>query len=127
MRHYNLTDHPIWIVCQPQTVDSAFVQELMASFPHKDVTIVPGHDQYDAFCTLTRAKTLLLTSASSFSQMAAFLADSDVDVHYPLRRVFNPKVTLSVPGWKYHLVDRQSLDKVVQFDVARDRIRFKAA
>ena len=125
--HYNLSDRPLWIVCQPQTVESAFVKELAASFPNKNVTIVPGQDQYDAFCTLTRAKTLLLTSASSFSQMATFLADALADVHYPITRVRNPKVTLSVPGWKYHLVDRELLDKVVHFDVRRDGIRFKAA
>lgn len=125
INQYNLTDRPVWIVCQPQTMKSAFVTELLDSLPHDNVTIVPGQGQYDAFCTLIRAKALLLTSASSFSQMAAFL--SDADVHYPLKTLGRPKVTISVPGWKYHLVDKQSLDRVVQFDVGRDRITFKAA
>lgn len=125
MNQYNLTDRPLWIVCQSQTIESSFVKQLTAAFPNKNVTIVPGQDQYDAFCTLTRAKTLLLTSASSFSQMAAFL--SDAQVHYPLKTQYGPKVTLSVPEWKYHLVDHKTLDMVNQFEVNRDNIRFKAA
>lgn len=125
MNHYNLTHKPLWIVCQPQTVESAFVKALVAAFPNSNLTIVTGQDQYDAFCTLTRAKTLLLTSASSFSQMGAFL--SDAQVHYPLTTLHSPRVTLSVLGWKYHLVDQQTLDKVIQFDVGRDQIEFQPA
>lgn len=127
LNHYNLTSQPIWIVCQPQTVDSRHVKELVAALPHNNVTIVPGQDQYDAFCTLTRAKILLLTSASTFSQMAAYLADPSAIVHYPLVTLQRPKVTLSAPGWKYHLVDAHALDRVTEFDVGRDKIRFKAA
>lgn len=126
MSHYNLTERPVWIVCQPTTVESDFVTELLDAIPHENLKIVTGQDQYDAFCTLTRAKILLLTSASSFSQMGAFLSD-DAHVHYPLKTLRRPKVTLSVPGWKYHLVDDKTLDRAIRFDVGSDQIVFKAA
>lgn len=127
LEHYNLTERPLWIVCQPSTVDSAFVKELIAASPSKNATIVTGSDQYDAFCTLTRAKTLLLTSASTFSQMAGFLTSPAAEVHYPLKHKDLPPVTLEVPGWKYHRVDANSLDRVIEFQVPTESITFQAA
>jgi hypothetical protein len=127
MEHYNLTERPLWIVCQPETADSVFVKEIVEASPSKNATIVTGSDQYDAFCTISRDKTLLLTSASTFSQMAAFLADPTAEVHYPLKTKVRPRTTLEVPGWKYHTVHAQLLDRIVEFEVPRKIIKFQPA
>ena len=122
LSHYNLTERPLWIVCQPKTANSTFVQELVAATPTKSATIVTGQDQYDAFCTVTRGKTLILSSASTFSQMAAFLAGPTAQVHYPLTELDAPKVTISVPEWQYHLVG-DSLDSVIEYNVSHGKLR----
>jgi hypothetical protein len=124
IRHYEYTERPLWIVCQPQSVNSTFVQEIsQAAASAKQVTIVTGVDQYDAFCTLMRAKTLILSYVSSYSQMAALLNThgDDVRVHYPLPTLKEPKVTLAVPGWKYHLVNA-TMDGIEQWDVGYEQI-----
>ena len=127
LQHYRHTNRPLWIVCQPKTVNSPFVKEIVKSVNHSNVTIVTGVDQYDAFCTLTRAKTLVLSYVSSFSQMAALLnKHEDVKVHYPLTTLDEPEVTLAVPGWKYHLVN-ESLDGIEKWNVGYEKIKTKMA
>ena len=124
MEMYQLTQRPLWIVCQPKSAGSAFVQELIRATWAQRATIVTGVDQYDAFCTLTRAKTLILSYKSSFSQMAALLAagmNDAVEVHYPLTTLQEPDVTLAVPEWTYHFVNR-SLDGIEEWNVGYDRI-----
>lgn len=123
LQHYNFVNQPLWIVCQPFSVDSHFVQALVAS-AQNTTTIVTGVDQYDAFCTLTRAKTLVLSYVSSFSQMAALLSihGDNVDVHYPLTTLDGPKVTLAVPSWRYHLVNATK-DGIQEWNVGFERIQ----
>lgn len=114
---------PLWIVCQPKTTDSDFVNEIRESIK-TNLTIVPGQDQYDAFCTLTRAKTLILSTISSYSQMAALLnhhGQDDVVVHYPILQLEKPKVTLKVPQWHYHLIN-DTKDGIQEWDVTYKRI-----
>jgi len=125
LNHYNMTGRPLWVVCQPKTAVSPFVIQATSS---GSVTIVTGIDQYDAFCTLTRAKTLILSYVSSFSQMAALLNShyEDVEVHYPLTTLYEPEVTLQVPGWKYHLV-KESKDAIEEWDVGYERVKPKMA
>lgn len=127
LQHYRYSNRSLWIVCQPKSAGSPFVQEIIKSVKRK-VTIVTGIDQYDAFCTLTRAKTLILSYVSSYSQMAALLNKhgDEVKVHYPLTTLDEPEVTLAVPGWKYHLV-KESLDGIDQWDVGYDKIKTKMA
>lgn len=123
LQHYHDTNRPLWIVCQPKTADSPFVKAIVKSVNRSKVTIVTGIDQYDAFCTLTRAKTLVLSYVSSFSQMAALLnKHGDVKVHYPLTTLDEPEVTLAVPGWKYHLV-KESLDGIKKWNVGYEKIK----
>lgn len=125
--NYHYMNRPLWIVCQPKSAGSPFVQEIVDSMKGK-VTIVTGIDQYDAFCTLTRAKTLILSYVSSYSQMAALLNKhgDEVEVHYPLATLDKPEVTLAVPGWKYHLV-KESLDGIKQWNMEYDKIHTKMA
>jgi hypothetical protein len=59
--------------------------------------------------------------------MAAYLADPTAEVHYPLKTPRWPKTTLEVPEWKYHRVDAQLLDSIVEFDVPRERILSNAS
>jgi hypothetical protein len=128
LHHYHYTNQPLWIVCQPKTANSPFVKEIVKSVHRSKVTIVTGVDQYDAFCTLTRAKTLVLSYVSSFSQMAALLNNNhgDVKVHYPLTTLDEPEVTLAVPGWKYHLVN-EALDGIKKWNVGYEKIKTKMA
>jgi len=128
LRHYDLLKRPLWIVCQPKSAGSHFVQEVIKATAAKRATVVTGIDQYDAFCTLTRAKTLVLSYVSSYSQMAALLNihRDEVEVHYPLTTLDGPEVTLAVPGWHYHLVN-QTLDGIQEWDVGYERIRTKMA
>lgn len=121
LRHYKLVEHPLWIVCQPKSANSDFVRAIVQA-SNASTTIVTGRDQYDAFCTLTRAKTLLLSAASTFSQMGAALADPNVVVHFPIPKLEEPRVTLKIPTWKYHLVAK-SRNIVEEFDVAHDKLR----
>lgn len=116
------TEQPLWIVCQPKSASSEFVQAISQA-ASGNVTIVTGIDQYDAFCTLTRAKTLVLSYVSTFSQMAALLNthDDNVQVHYPLPTLKKPQVTLAVPGWRYHFVNG-ALDGIQEWDVRYERI-----
>ena len=90
--------------------------------------IITGQDQYDALCILSRAKTVLLTTASTFSQIGALLGDSlsDVDVHYPIRTLMRPHVTISWPNFKYHLFDDgdKNVSKVTRFNVPHEEITF---
>lgn len=120
LQHYNLTNRPLWIICQPKSIFSPFVQKI-AAVSQSSVEIIPGVDQYDAFCTLTRAKTLVLSYISSFSQMAALLSNAS-EVHYPIPTLDKPRVTLAVPGWKYHLVKEETLDSIAQFNVGYENI-----
>ena len=125
MEHYDLTNRPLWIVCQPTSVESEYVKSIISMSKVKP-RILTGEDQYDALCILSRAKTLLLSSASTFSQMGALLAGPAADVHYPMRVLEKPGTTISVPHFKYHLVDAQNRNttKVSRFDVPHEEIEF---
>ena len=125
MEHYDLTNRPLWIVCQPTSVESEYVKSIISMSKVKP-RILTGEDQYDALCILSRAKTLLLSSASTFSQMGALLAGPAADVHYPMRVLEQPRTTISMPHFKYHLVDAQNRNttKVSRFDVPHEEIEF---
>jgi len=132
IRHYNWTDRPIWVVCQPKSMNSSIVQAIANATTSGNITIVPGVDQYDAFCTLTRAKTLVGSAASSYSQMGALMmppleegGDPAPEFHLPIPRL-NPRVTVHGPTWKYHLVAKSKIDFEV-YDVPHDQITFRQA
>lgn len=127
LRYYGLMGRPVWIVCQPETVSSHFVKEFTASIPGQNVTVITGQDQYDAFCVLTKSKTLLLSPGSTYSQMAAFLAGPSTQVHYPLMSKVAPPVTLEVPWFRYHLVNASLLDRIEDWDVPTEHIEFVSA
>lgn len=122
MEQYNLTRRPLWIVCQPKTVNSPYVKELVEAHKNNATIVMAGQDQYDAFCTLMRAKTLLLSMTSTYSQMAGVLAGPSTEVHYPVTRLDRPTVTISVPWWKYHLVEESSKESISEFDVEHERL-----
>lgn len=127
LRHYNLTDRPLWIVCQPKSVQSSFVLEILRGIGRSSdsVTFVPGQDQYDSFCTLTRATTLVLSYGSSYSAMGALLSNKkNLEVHNPVGTLTRPWVTLNVPQWKYHLVEDGTFDQIREFDIDTGRIEF---
>ncbi len=112
LERYGLVSRPIYIVCEPQSVDSEIVKDLMQEFPNQ-VKVYTGDNPIDAYCFLTRAKILIPTTSSSFSQMAALMGEADV-VHYPTHTLDHPAVTLNVPHWKYHLVNQT---QVLDFEV----------
>jgi len=119
LEHYGHSKSPIWIVCQPSSVKAPIVQNLLARFQHARLEL--GQDEFDALCIMGRARHLVLTMASTFSQMAPFLFSTPQVVHYPLDRLENPFVTIKVPGWKYHLVN-ETMDCIKEFDVDHDRL-----
>ena len=103
------SNHVLWIVCQPQDTEIELVKDLQRRY---NATIVTGIDQFDAFCTLQKAKKLVLSSHSTFSQMAALLASPETEIHYLLPKLEHPDVTLVVPHWRYHLVESNHKDSI---------------
>jgi hypothetical protein len=127
-RYYKKDGYVVWVVCQPKSVKSEIVQDLVKEFNAKVHT---GTDNIDAFCILARARIHIPTTSSSFSQMAALLAESNikdrygntshVEVHYPTHTLDYPMVTLKVPGWKYHLTNEECTE-ILEFDVDHSRL-----
>jgi hypothetical protein len=120
LKEYRLLEKPVWIVCQPKSVDTTLVQDLLSHIPNAEVHT--GENAFDAYCIMQRAKILIPTTSSSFSQIAALLGSPDKIVHYPTHTLDHPAVTLSVPDWKYHLVG-ESLNEIEEFDVDHERLK----
>lgn len=107
---------PVWVVCQPESVQTPIVQDLVHEF---GAVVHTGQDAIDAQCILTRARILIPTTSSSFSQISPFIGSPDMEVHYLTHTLDEPMVTLKVPGWKYHLTNKQ-VDAIQEFDVDHD-------
>ena len=131
-KYYKKRRHEVWVVCQPKSVTSKVVQDLVKEFKAQVHT---GTDNIDAFCILARARIHIPTTSSSFSQMAALLAESHiketysdqhVEVHYPTHTLNYPMVTLKVPGWKYHLTN-DDCTGIEEFDVDQTRLEVTQA
>eukprot|EP00804_Cyclotella_cryptica_P014251 CCRYP_005665-RA/>CCRYP_005665-RA protein AED:0.17 eAED:0.17 QI:292/1/1/1/0.83/0.71/7/853/877 len=134
-KYYKTKDsgREIWVVCQPKSIKSDIVQDLVKKLGAKVHT---GADNIDAFCILSRARIHIPTTSSSFSQLAALLAEerirekygnfSQVEVHYPTHTLEYPMVTLKVPGWKYHLTNNET-DGIAEFDVDHSRLQVAQA
>lgn len=132
-RYYGGQDNEVWVVCQPKSVKSEIVQDLVRELGAKVHT---GIDNIDAFCILARARIHIPTTSSSFSQMAALLAESNtketygsdtqVEVHYPTHTLEYPMVTLKVPSWKYHLTNDECTG-ILEFDVDQSRLLVEQA
>lgn len=114
MNRYSNGNIEVMVVCQPKSVDSDIVKNLVETF---NATVQTGNDNIDAFCILSKSRGMLILSAgSTFSQMAALLAQAKSDslqVHYPTYTFDHPKTTLKVPGWKYHLANAS---QVIEYD-----------
>lgn len=127
-KYYDDKSNDVWVVCQPKSVKSEIVQDLVEEF---DAKVHTGTDNIDAFCILARARIHIPTTSSSFSEMAALLAESNVkerygndtqvEVHYPTHTLEYPMVTLKVPNWKYHLTDEECTG-IKEFDVDQARL-----
>lgn len=117
LKHYNLVGRPVWIVCQPSSVNLTIINDLVNE---TSALVHTGDDQFDAFCILQRARTLILSFGSTFSHMGALLSEAD-EIHYPLHKLKNPEVTISVPSWKYHLVN-ETRNGIREFDVSHERL-----
>jgi hypothetical protein len=117
----------VTVVCQPDSVNSDIVQDIVREF---EAAVYTGEDAIDAFCILSSARSIFIASTSStFSQMAALLASqkhAQVQVHYPTHTLDYPAVTLNVTSWKYHLTNANN-SGVAEFDVDHERIRFNLA
>ena len=113
------------IVCQPKSVESDIVKALVKEF---NASVRTGNDNIDAFCLLSRARGMMvLSTTSTFGQMAALLAQGEnrnLQVHYPTHTLRYPKVTLKVPGWKYHLANQS---QIVEYDVDHERLKVSQA
>ena len=130
---YYHDEKDVWVVCQPKSVNSTLVQDLVKEF---NAQVHTGTDNIDAFCILARARIHIPSTSSSFSQMAALLAQSNVkkiygndtfvEVHYPTHTLDRPMVTLKVPGWKYHLTNSNN-NGVKDFDVDHSRLSVEQA
>mmetsp|Transcript_1624 Transcript_1624/g.4350 ORF Transcript_1624/g.4350 Transcript_1624/m.4350 type:complete len:563 (-) Transcript_1624:94-1782(-) len=121
LQHYDLQDRPVWILCKPGSVNSTLVQELVSHFPNS--VVQPGASEYDAFCILQRAKTLVLSHKSTFSQAAALSAAPDAVVHYPVLN-YQPFLTVRMRQWKYHLVSKDR-SNIAKFEVPVDAMKFR--
>jgi hypothetical protein len=120
LKEYGLLERPVWIVCQPKSVNTTLIQGMLVHIPNSEVHT--GEDDYDAYCVMQRAKVLIPTTSSSFSQIAGLLGSPDTVIHYPTHTLDYPMVTLSVPDWKYHLVDG-SLNEIKEFDIDHERLK----
>lgn len=122
---YDYQGRPVWVVCEPRTADapSALLDALKEKL---NAQIYTGVDEFDAHCILQQARVLILSTSSTFSQTAALLSHhGDTNVHYPTYGFHHPKVTLKVPGWKYHLVDKpheSAKHKIIDFDMNHSKI-----
>lgn len=125
LKHYNLTTNPVWVVCEPKAVDIQLVQDMRRELK---AVIHTGDDPIDAHCILRKAKTLVTSVSSTFSQSAAYFSvtASDMQVHCPVHRLRRPEITLLVPHWKYHLVHK-SKKRIKMFDVDHERMREEVA
>ena len=123
IQQYSQNDRPeIIVVCQPRSVESEIVQGLVKEF---NATVQTGSDNIDAFCILSNAHFIIPTTSSTFSQLAALLAQQkhdNVQVHYPTHTLNRPGVTLKVPTWKYHLTNSKN-DGIAEFDVDHKRLK----
>lgn len=99
-KYYNTGSYEVWVVCQPKSVKSDIVRDLVKEL---DAKIHTGRDNIDAFCILQRARIHIPSTSSSFSQLAALLAEertkekygneSQVEVHYPTHTLEEPMVS----------------------------------
>jgi hypothetical protein len=115
LKHYNYTDRPLWIVCEPESKD--IVQSLADSF---NATVQFGVDALDAMCMLLQATDLILSEGSSFSEIGALLGNAN-RVHCPVHTLDFPD-SLVNPNWHYHWVDERKR-KVIELDVKSSRIQ----
>jgi len=130
---YYKNDNEVWVVCQPKSVKTDIVKDLVKELGAKVHT---GDDNIDAFCILARARVHIPTTSSSFSQLAALLADSyvkdtygnstQIEVHYPTHTLDFPMVTLKVPSWKYHLTN-EDCTGISEFDVDHSELSVSQA
>lgn len=119
--HYNLTGRPTYVVCQPEDVQSKPVQDIVTQFSAK---VYPGLTPYDAHCFIRSANFLILSEASSFSQIAAVM-NPNAQVHYPFTSLDSPPVTLKVDdqNWKYHLINKTRTGIQKFDDISRLKVR----
>lgn len=126
-RYYNgSNDREVVVVCQPKSVESDVVQDLVKEFGARVLT---GSDNIDAFCILRNSQVLIASTSSTFSQMAALLAEQsngNIQVHYPTHTLDYPPVTIKVPSWRYHLVNAEG-SGIAKFDVKHKKLRVRQA
>ncbi|KAG7344757.1 hypothetical protein IV203_032288 [Nitzschia inconspicua] len=117
----------IWIICQPEYKEDKLMKDFVTEYGNDRVRIETGVDEVDAVCIMKHAPVLIVSSGSTFSMMAALLAEPSLGqvVHYPVERLEYPEVTIKVPTWKYHLVDHPSNAKVLEFDFDQDLMHVK--
>lgn len=125
LQNYGYTgDQPVWIVCQPKSVNSTQVTELQSMFSPR-VEIHTGEDAIDAMCIVRQAKVLVTSYGSTFSQAAALIGGSSIqEVHVPVNTIRKPEITISIPSWKVHLVN-ETKDGIKEFDVPHDHFKWK--
>ena len=93
-------DHFVWQHVseeKPHSASSEFVRALVAA---RGAHVYTGEDEYAALCFLMSAHVLVVSTGSTFSQMAGMLA-RDAQVHYAVTEL-PPRITLLVPRWHYH-------------------------
>ncbi|KAK1738447.1 hypothetical protein QTG54_011116 [Skeletonema marinoi] len=122
IQQYSQSDQPkVIVVCQPRSVESDIVKSLVQEF---NAVVQTGSDNIDAFCVLSNAHFIIPTTSSTYSQLAALLAqqkNDNVQVHYPTHTLDRPGVTLNVPTWKYHLTTSGN-DRIEEFEVSHERL-----
>lgn len=116
--HGWLGQRPLWILTQPSSARFPDVQRLAQ---RTNATVHTGADVPDAMCLLQQhASTVLLSYASTFSQGPVLFGRANVSVHYPLVKLRKPAVTVPVPFWHYHLVEKSG---VARFHVSYNEIQ----
>ena len=120
-------ERQVVVVCQPKSVNTTIVQDLVTEFR---AVVHTGESNVDAFCILKSARGIIIPStSSSFSQLAALLAEHEnenVQVSYPTHTLDFPKVTMKVPTWKYHLTNSNNTG-IAEFDVDHERLKVNQA
>ena len=115
LKHYNYTDRPLWIVCEPDSI--GIVQPLADSL---NATVQFGVDGLDAICMLLQATDLILSEGSTFSEIGALLGNAS-HVHCPVHTLDFPDCLVN-PNWHYHWVD-ETKGRVIEMDVNPLRIQ----
>lgn len=108
---YGLKKKPLWIVCEDEDSKNLPVVESLKA-KYKGTVVVPKTAS-DTYCTLMRARNLVLTPNSMISIVAGGL-NSQAEIQMIVPKDGDSRYMLNMTGWKYHLFEG---GKITDWDV----------